>query len=230
MSSWSSAVSPQRFSEHNRTPVMPLQAQESAEYNLDEPATEMVKPKVFTDTHLPSQSEVEQHEISHIPFRSWCEGCVMGKSHEACFKMVEKGEGCLPCISADYLFVGDKDLEGTTQILSVKDSKSKSVFANVVPKKGAIDFTIDEIVSDIDLLGYTDIMFKTDNEPSMTAIQDAVKRRRPHKTVLENSKRGISQTNGSIENSSKTIAGQIRTMKVALQSRIKGVISRNHVI
>ena len=27
---------------------------------------------------LPTQSEVDDHEIDHIPYRSWCPGCVEG--------------------------------------------------------------------------------------------------------------------------------------------------------
>ena len=29
----------------------------------------------------PSQKEVEEHERTHLPFRSWCEHCVKGKQN-----------------------------------------------------------------------------------------------------------------------------------------------------
>ena len=28
---------------------------------------------------LPSKEEVEAHNVSHLPFRSWCSACVEGK-------------------------------------------------------------------------------------------------------------------------------------------------------
>ena len=87
----------------------------------------------------------------------------MGKGNETCYKQQEE-PGCLPCMSADYLFMGDSQEDGTIPILTMKDNVGKSIFADIVPEKGAIDFTIDQIVDNIDLLGYTDIIFKTDNE------------------------------------------------------------------
>ena len=32
---------------------------------------------------LPSEAEVEQHELTHLPFRSWCRHCVRAKHHES---------------------------------------------------------------------------------------------------------------------------------------------------
>ena len=69
-------------------------------------------------------------------------------------------------------------------ILVVKDDHTESVFANVVPSKGVNEYTVNQIIEDIDSIGHTSILFKTDNEPSMLAIQDNVKQKRSHKTVL----------------------------------------------
>ena len=81
-------------------------------------------------------------------------------------------------------FFGEKEKSGTTPVLVVKDDDTESIFPNVVPEKGANEFTIDQINNDVDLMGHTSILFKT-NEPSMLAIQEQVKGRRPRKTVLE---------------------------------------------
>ena len=32
---------------------------------------------------LPSESEVEQHELTHLPFRNWCRHCVRAKGKES---------------------------------------------------------------------------------------------------------------------------------------------------
>ena len=32
---------------------------------------------------LPSEAEVEQHELTHLPFRSWCRHCVRAKGKES---------------------------------------------------------------------------------------------------------------------------------------------------
>ena len=130
-------------------------------------------------------------------------------------KCVSEGKtpGVIHCIHADYLYMGSSDVEGTTLILVVKDDHTESVFVNVVPSKGANEFTVNQIVEDIDNTGHTSILFKTDNEPSMVAVQNSVKQKRSHKTVLENSVRKVSQTNGFIENANKYVAGVIRTLR-----------------
>ena len=62
----------------------------------------------------------------------------------------------------------------------------------------------------------------------MLAVQDRVKQRRPHKTVLDNSVRGKSQTNGFIENASKLVAAMIRTLRSFVNTQLGAVLDSNH--
>ena len=68
MSIRNSAISPNDFPDCKYTQVLLVVAEESAEYQLDEPATELVKPTFVVDTHLPSQAEVDQHQKHMILF------------------------------------------------------------------------------------------------------------------------------------------------------------------
>ena len=124
----------------------------------------------------------------------------------------------------------EETTEGTTPILNLKDDQPQNVFSNVVPEKGANDFVVKQIIQDIDSTGMTDIIFKTDNEQSMLAIQHRVKQMRSHRTVLENSVRGQSKTNVFIENANRFVAGQIRTLRSALQQNLQQPIDRNHIV
>ena len=38
------------------------------------------KPK--TAGYKPSPAEVEEHNLTHLPFRNWCEACVRGKAKD----------------------------------------------------------------------------------------------------------------------------------------------------
>ena len=38
---------------------------------------------------IPSEAEVEQHELTHLPFRSWCRHCVRAKGKESPHPRVE---------------------------------------------------------------------------------------------------------------------------------------------
>ena len=42
-----------------------------------------VAQKVYRVPVIPSAEEVAKHNENHIPFRSWCPHCVMGKAREA---------------------------------------------------------------------------------------------------------------------------------------------------
>jgi len=57
----------------------------------------------------PSSKEVEDHERTHLPFRSWCARCVRGKaqSHPHWNKSKE-GHG-IPTISWDYFYMDDNE-------------------------------------------------------------------------------------------------------------------------
>ena len=43
---------------------------------------EGVKPKGVTIPYTPSQKEIEEHELTHIPYRSWCAHCVRARTME----------------------------------------------------------------------------------------------------------------------------------------------------
>ena len=36
--------------------------------------------KVSPSPMMPTAAEVEEHRISHIPFRNWCRECIEGKA------------------------------------------------------------------------------------------------------------------------------------------------------
>ena len=56
--------------------------------------------------YKPSAKEREEHEKSHIPFRRWCEVCVMGTSKSASHKSSDKEE---KSISYDYAVPKSKE-------------------------------------------------------------------------------------------------------------------------
>ena len=95
--------------------------------------SEAIVPKSVPEVRSPTQSEVEEHNLNHIPYRSWCAHCVSGRGVERSCTSEGRQPGVLPCIHADYMFMGAKDVQGTTPILVVKDDHTESVFPNVVP-------------------------------------------------------------------------------------------------
>ena len=40
----------------------------------------------------PSQEEVDAHNLTHLPYRSWCRHCVRGRKKELAHKLDKSGE------------------------------------------------------------------------------------------------------------------------------------------
>ena len=89
----------------------------------------------------------------------------------------------MPVISFDYAFTSDLGEvvnheqyiaagEGAAKVLVVRDSRSKSVFAHIVPAKGVDErgFSVDALVDDVKWLGYVRVTLKSDNEPAIVKL------------------------------------------------------------
>ena len=52
--------------------------QEQAEEDFE--CQECVGPRIPPDPGQPTQKQLEDHRVDHLPFRSWCPGCVAGRA------------------------------------------------------------------------------------------------------------------------------------------------------
>ena len=93
------------------------------------------------------------HNLSHIPFRSWCPFCVKGRGESDPHKRGEAQYSEVAAISIDYMYlgetseqrkarksredkgVGDESESLTMTIMVVKDRNTTCVFAHIVPSK-----------------------------------------------------------------------------------------------
>ena len=157
--------------------ALPVDEHDEHEQAID---AEDVEPlRVAASPDLPSRSEIEKHRVDHWPPRTWCDECVEGFGRERGHFRKPDTETHGPIVSFDYMFLKktgeygecEEDVaDGGIKILVVKDSKSKAIFAHVVPQKG-IDpkrYVVDMIVEDVFYLGYNHVLLKTDNEKADT--------------------------------------------------------------
>ena len=78
------------------------------------------------DPRQPSEREREEHEMMHLPFRSWCRHCLMERGREEdCRKRMEERRR-VPEVHLDYMFMGDGK-EGKTLAFLVVRRESCSV-------------------------------------------------------------------------------------------------------
>ena len=188
-------------------------------------------PEVLRDPGAPTQKEIEEHNTTHLPFRSWCPHCVTGKAQDRPHRMKkeEQMDKQVPEIVFDYGFFGGKEDEETLAVQVARDRRTQMTFANVVPRKGMIhEHGAKSMMEDIAKLGYKEIILKCDGEPALKNVQAEVQRRRSAQIIVENSVPGDSKTNGAAERAVKAVGEQVRVLRAGLQARLDMIVRTSH--
>ena len=130
------------------------------------------------DPGAPTSAEVAEHELTHLPHRSWCAACVSGRSRDRQHRRLDgRGQLEVPCVVFDYGFFGGEGDEETLAVQIAKDVGTKMLFAHVVPKKGAmVKHGVTQLMKDIDRLGHKKLCLKSDGEPALFATQEEVRK------------------------------------------------------
>ena len=116
-------------------------------------------------------------------------------------------------------------------MLAVKSHESRMTFAHVVERKGPVDSTTRRFVADLDWLGLRRLVFKSDQEPAILALKQALRESMPTvEFVMEESPVEEHQSNGTIEVTVREIQQQVRVMKSALEERMKCEVPSRHPI
>ena len=185
------------------------------------------------DPKLPTAEEVATHNMTHLPYRSWCPHCVRGKGRTMDHKRASR-EKLVRELHLDYCFMGSKEDAATKCIVVAKDYDSKSVMASVVPVKGSSNEfparRINAFVRELGLEGQ-DLVLRSDQEAALQdLLREVGKKRLPAKTFYEVSPVGSSASNGVAERGVQTVEGQIRVLKDALEHRLGAHVPSNHNI
>ena len=107
----------------------------------DEPEFGSVRPTTLTSPYTPTRQERMEHELTHIPYRSWCDHCVRGKcAAMAHRKSTLEDDRKIPVVGVDYAFLKRSDETGDVisevKTMVIKDGRSKAVFPIPLPQKG----------------------------------------------------------------------------------------------
>ena len=190
------------------------------------------KARLVKVDELPSQAEIDEHMLTHVPFRSWCKFFAMGRGVSMPHRAVDKASETIPTVSIDYAFLNEKQEVGDDTcgmpILAIKDRKTGIIQARVVPSKGNDKYAKKRLKKDIELLGYKKIVMKSDNESSILSLKQAVKDNTNVEIIPEESPVGDHQANGEVENAIKRIAGQFRTLKESTETRYQERLKSDH--
>ena len=64
--------------------------------------------------YTPTSEEAYEHEVTYLPYRSWCKHCVFGKGVSSPHVKPDNKENIGIAISFDYCFVVDEENEEDT--------------------------------------------------------------------------------------------------------------------
>ena len=89
----------------------------------DDSAEEGQQAKAIRAPNEPTKQEIEDHELTHIPFRDWCVHCCKGKSRSNPHRTnknnaEEDEENAVTTVSMDYMYLMEK---GKTVEHAIKD-------------------------------------------------------------------------------------------------------------
>ena len=234
--------------------------QQDPDVDHEEVESEEVQPvRSAPSPEMPSPAEIEAHRESHLPYRSWCQDCVLGRAIGQMHKRkVAKSSG-VAVVAMDYFFMtptglhlkdqAEQEAGGPAFEEAVKTGKivkclimkcrtTKAVAAFVVPQKG-IDpdrYASDRVTAFIEWLGHTKVIIKGDGEPAMKAlIRDSLKVLRVlvqdvEQASEEHSPEYDSRANGDVEAAIRRLRELFRTARSCLQHRLEKNIEVDHPI
>ena len=83
----------------------------------------------------PSAKEIAIHNLTHLPYRSWCRHCVAARRPNSQHRTLHS-QRSTPLLVADYCFLGDNEDEEKVTVLVACLYPSRSMLATIVPAKG----------------------------------------------------------------------------------------------
>ena len=180
---------------------------------------------------VPSKAEVELHNLTHLPYRSWCPHCVASRRPNSHHKLSSRSSRrTIPLMVADYAYVRDHMDTAVVTVLVVRLKPSNLLMATVCDEKGLDESVVTRLSQFIKASGYARIAYRSDQEASLRALFEAafVTSQRQGESynakleqlVPEASSVGESQSNGLAENSVQRIEDLLRTYKSALETRV----------
>ena len=87
----------------------------------------------MADPTKPTKREFEEHEITHLPYRSWCWACVRGRGKEAPHRRGREPGG-FPELHMNCILIGKIAEPGkTTPCMVVKEVNSKMRTPTMIP-------------------------------------------------------------------------------------------------
>ena len=109
--------------------------------------------KVPTAPVGPSQAEIEAHNVTHLPYRSWCRWCVMSKKPNTKHMRAQYAQRDVPLLVGDYAFIRDSRDEDLLTIFVGRMYPSRSIVIIPCQQKGDDPYAVNRLANFIKACG-----------------------------------------------------------------------------
>ena len=175
----------------------------------------------------PTQGERDQHQVSHIPFRSWCGACIRGRGRMDQHRHLSH-EDDQEIVQIDYMY--PLGLEGRRAISAV-DAKRGYGISSMVQLKGSSDaFAVRLVVEFLSEVGHDPVILQCDPEASITDFCRSVAAKHRGKVLLRVTPRASSVSNGAVERFHQSVQGVTATLTAAVEQAYGVMIDKDHLL
>ncbi len=128
--------------------VLVMQKNDDVFFFKQKTAYEMLRSLVGSERCIRGREcDIQDHNLTHLPFRSWCRHCVRGRGNELPHKKLQDEPGMIE-LHADLCFLGDENDPGNTvPVFVMRERTTRMTLAAVVPSKSTNAYITKRIVA-----------------------------------------------------------------------------------
>ena len=141
---------------------------------IAETGQSIVIPKELPSPTLPSKAVVEHHNLTHIPYKSWCPICVAARRKNNAHRSNQGEDRTVPLLCADYCFVSESTDDENLSVLVGRVYPSTSIVAVPCDRKGHDEYTAHRLQSFVKSEGLPSLVYKSDQERALRRLLDYV--------------------------------------------------------
>ena len=181
----------------------------------------------------PTQQERAKHELTHLPFRSWCPTCVANKRRADNYP---KQTSKMPVVQFDFCYFKTAGEPTTTGTLAGIDVERGMVMATRVgDKRQDFQYHVNCIQPFLKECGraqavVTSTIIQSEQEDHLIALLKTAASKMGGNISFRQSPEYSSQAQGSVERFHLTLMGQNRTFRAQLQQNYDRTITSNRPI
>ena len=132
----------------------------------------VVIPRCAPEPKTPAPDVVARHNLTHLPYASWCPHCVAARrANNPHVRREESFRRMIPLLVLDYCFVRNTQDEDLLTLLVGRLYPSRSVFACPVDMKGRDPVAIAKLSDFIKANGLTKFVYKCEPRTSIGGVK-----------------------------------------------------------